>query len=137
MSKTPITAIAIAVLLGFATFSASSAAEKESSNGGAQTGVAACYSRRLTGHRTTSGQPYDPKALTGSHATLPVGTQVKVTNLENGKSVVVLINDKMSSHRHRKIIMDLSQAACKELQFGHGGEAKVKLEVETSGAAPH
>jgi len=47
---------------------------------------------------------------------------------------VVLVNDHMSGH-HRKIIMDLSQEACKELQFGKGGEAKVKLEVEPPGSA--
>jgi len=135
MRQTPIAAIAMAALLSLATFSASLAAEKDSSSSGTETGVAACYSRRLTGHRTSSGQRYDPKALTASHATLPVGTHVKVTNLENGKSVVVLVNDRMSSHRHRKIIMDISQAACKELQFGRGGEAKVKLEVETSNAS--
>jgi len=54
--------------------------------------------------------------------------------VENGKSVVVLVNDHMSGH-HRKIVMDLSQEACKELQFGKGGEAKVKLEVEPPGSA--
>lgn len=108
------------------------AAEGDSSNSVTQAGIAACYSRRLKGHRTSSGQRYDPEALTASHATIPVGTHLKITNVENGKSVVVLVNDHMSGHGHRKMITDISQQACKELEFGRGGEAKVKLEVEPS-----
>ena len=98
-----------------------------------QTGLAACYSRRLIGHRTTSGQRYDQNALTAAHRTIPMGTHVRVTNLENGKSVVVVVNDRMSAHG--KIIMDISERACKELQFGSSGEAKVKLELEPSKSA--
>jgi rare lipoprotein A len=98
-----------------------------------QTGVAACYSRRLVGHRTTSGQRYDPNVLTAAHGNVPLGTHVRVTNLENGKSVVVVINDHMEARG--RIIMDVSQRACKELQFGPGGEAKVKLEVEPASSA--
>jgi rare lipoprotein A len=132
MRRTTIRVMAAAAVLSFAALSPLLAAEKESSNTGTETGMAACYSRHLKGHRTSSGQPYDPNALTASHARFPVGTHVKVTNVENGKSVVVLVNDHMSGHRHRKIIMDVSQQACKELEFGKSGEAKVKLEVEPS-----
>jgi len=96
-----------------------------------ETGVAACYSHRLVGHRTSSGQKYNPNALTAAHATIPVGTHVKVTNIENGKSIVVVINDHLSAHAGGGIIMDISQRACKELGFGRGGEAKVKLEVQS------
>jgi len=131
MRRTPITVIAIAALLNSAAVASLLAAESGSISE-TQTGVAACYSRRLKGHRTSSGQRYDPDALTASHASIPVGTHVKVTNVENGKSVVLLVNDHMSGHGHRKIIMDISQQACKELEFGRGGEAKVKLEVEPS-----
>ena len=133
MRRTPITVIAIAALFGLTALSPLWASEKAQPNSGTETGVAACYSRRLNGHRTSSGQRYDPNALTASHSTIPVGTHVKVTNVENGKSVVVLVNDHMSGHRH-KVIMDISQEACKELQFGKGGEAKVKLEVEPPGS---
>ena len=94
-------------------------------------GVAACYSRRLVGHRTSSGQKYNPNALTAAHATIPVGTHVKVTNIENGKSVVVVINDHLSAHAGGEIIIDISRRACKELGFGRGGEAKVKLETQS------
>lgn len=93
-----------------------------------QTGVAACYSQRSVGHRTSSGQKYDPNALTAAHGTLPLGAHVRVTNLENGKSVVVLVNDRMSAHG--KIVMDVSERACRELKFGPSGQARVKLEVE-------
>lgn len=102
-----------------------------------QEGVAACYSRRLVGHRTTSGQRYDPNGLTAAHATIPMGARVRITNLENGKSVVVVVNDRMSARE--KIITDISERACKELQVGSNGEARVKLEPEPSNAAtaPH
>jgi rare lipoprotein A len=126
------TIIAIGARLSSAALVSLFAAEGDSSNSVTQTGIAACYSRRLKGHRTSSGQRYDPEALTASHATIPVGTHVKIANVENGKSVVVLVNDHMSGHGHRKIITDISQQACKELEFGRGGEAKVKLEVEPS-----
>jgi|SRR6516162_4656063 rare lipoprotein A len=96
-----------------------------------ETGVAACYSRHLVGHKTSSGQKYNPNALTAAHATIPVGTHVKVTNVENGKSVVVVINDHLSAHAGGGIIIDISHHACKELGFGRGGESKVKLEVQS------
>jgi hypothetical protein len=61
---------------------------------------------------------------------------VKVTNVETGKSGVVVINDHLSAHAGGGIIIDISQRACKELGFGRGGEAKIKLEVQ-SRAAQH
>jgi len=117
----------------FTTFLCLPAAAESPSNQGRLTGEAACYGRQLIGHRTTSGQRYDPTALTAAHGKIPLGSHVKVTNLENDKSIVVVINDKMSSHG--KIIMDVSQRACDELAFGPGGKAKVKLEVEPSNTA--
>jgi rare lipoprotein A len=100
----------------------------EVSSGGSETGVAACYSRRLVGHRTSSGKRYNPNALTAAHPTIPLGTRVKLTNLENGRSTVVTVDDRLSAHAG-DIIIDISKRACKNLQFPHGGEAKVKLEV--------
>lgn len=104
-----------------------SADSKHGVPGGTQTGIAACYSQRLAGHRTTSGQKYDPKALTAAHHKIPIGTQVKVTNIENGQSVVVTVNDHLTASRG--IIMDISKQACTDLKFPHGGKAKVKIEV--------
>jgi rare lipoprotein A len=134
MRRTRTTAITFAVLLCAATLVLSSSARAaESANPGPQIGTAACYSRRLVGHRTTSGERYNPNALTASHGSIAMGSHVKVTNLQNGKSVVVVINDHMAAHE--KIIMDISRRACRELEFPPGGEAKVKLEVEPSTAA--
>ena len=99
-----------------------------------QTGVGACYSNRLIGHRVSSGARYDPKAMTAAHARIPLGTHIKVTNLDNGKSAVVLVNDRLSAHAGGGIIVDLSRHACQELGFGRGGEAKVRLEEAASGA---
>ena len=120
-----VTAIAILVaLLDFHRF----ALANEVSSGGTETGIAACYRRRLVGHRTTSGKRYNPNALTAAHPTIPLGTQVKLTNLENGRSTVVTVDDRLSAHAG-DIMIDISKRACKELEFPRGGEAKVKLEV--------
>ena len=123
--------LGMSFLLTSAWFSAASGATNDLSSGDTQTGKAACYNTRLKGHRTSSGQRYNPKALTAGHATIPLGTQVKVTNVENGRSVVVTVNDHMSAHAGG-IIMDISQHACKELGFPRAGEAKVKLEAVSS-----
>ena len=90
--------ITTATLLTFATLSPSLPAAQQSSTAGAETGVAACYSGRLKGHRTSSGRRYDPNALTAAHATIPIGKRVKVTNIENGQTVVVLVNDHLSAN---------------------------------------
>jgi len=119
----------VASLICFALCSTLVAAQESAPS--TETGVAACYSRRLVGHRTSSGQKYNPNALTAAHSSIPVGTHVKVTNVENGKSVVVVINDHLSAHAGGGIIMDISQRACKDLGFGRGGKAKVKLETQS------
>lgn len=94
-------------------------------------GKAACYSKRLAGHKTTSGERYDPNKLTASSPRRDLlGGQVKVTNLANGKSVVLTVNDHMAGSKHRKIIMDISQEACKELDFPKSGEAEVEVEKQ-------
>jgi rare lipoprotein A len=95
--------------------------------GETQTGLAAVYSHRLSGHRTASGQRYNPKALTAAHQTLPFGTKVKVTNVKNGKSVVLRINDRGPTQPNR--ILDVSAAAAHALGFGKHGLVEVKLEV--------
>jgi hypothetical protein len=102
MSTFRTSALAIAASLVFVALSPVMAAAQESSKvqpsnvRPPETGIAACYSRHLVGHRTTSGKRYNPNLLTAAHSTIPEGTHVKVTNLDNGKSVVVLVNDHMS-----------------------------------------
>ena len=92
------------------------AATQESPGPNKATGVAACYSRRLIGHKTSSGQRYNPNALTAAHATIPLGTRVKVTNVENGEAVIVLVNDRLSAPAGGGIIIDISQRACKRIE---------------------
>jgi rare lipoprotein A len=118
---------AIAMLLALINRS-SLASASELSSGGTETGVAACYSRRLAGHRTASGRRYNPHAFTAAHPTIPLGTRVKLTNLKNGRSTVVTANDRLSAHAGN-IMIDISKRACRNLKFPRGGEAKVRLEV--------
>jgi peptidoglycan lytic transglycosylase len=130
-----IAVIANVIPLILATLSLAFAEPLESGRALTQTGIAACYNRRLIGHRTFSGKRYDPNALTASHATISMGTRVKLTNLKNGRTVVVLVNDRMSAHTGGGIIMDISRRACRELKFNRGGEARVKLEVVSAAVA--
>ncbi|GAB3196499.1 rare lipoprotein A [Pontibacter aydingkolensis] len=92
-------------------------------------GKATYYADRMHGHRTANGEKYDKKLLTAAHSTLPFNTLVEVTNLKNGKTVVVKINDRKAKSRH--IIIDLSRAAAEEIGLIRDGIARVKLkEVE-------
>lgn len=95
------------------------------SNVNAQTGVASWYGPGFQGHKTASGQRFNTGSLTAAHKTLSFGTKVKVTNLTNGRSVFVTINDRGPFVRGR--IIDLSNAA--KNAIGMGGTAKVSLEV--------
>jgi rare lipoprotein A len=92
-----------------------------------QVGFASYYDSRLHGARTASGERYDEKALTAAHRTLPFGTRVQVTNLSNGRSVVVTIIDRGPFTRGR--IIDVSRRAARKLDFLRYGTAKVRLEV--------
>jgi rare lipoprotein A len=76
---------------------------------------------------TASGERFDKHKLTAAHRTLPMGTMVRVTNTHNGKSVVVRINDRGPYSKKR--IIDLSEAAARELGMIDAGVAPVQLEV--------
>ena len=95
---------------------------------GAEGGVANFYSDKFQGKKVASGDAYDKTKLTASHKTLAFGTKVKVTNLDNGKSVVVTINDRMK--KSNPAVIDVSGKAAEDLGFTKSGKAKVKLEVE-------
>ncbi len=97
-----------------------------------QTGYASWYGKRFHGRRTASGAVYDMHALTAAHRTLPLNSYVRVTNLENGKQVIVLINDRgpFGIFRRRRII-DLSYAAAKALDMHLKGKVKVVIEAIT------
>lgn len=90
-------------------------------------GVASFYADSLHGRKTASGEAYDKRADTGAHRTLAFGTKVKVTNLDNGKSVWVRINDRGPFAKDR--IIDLSGSAASKLGFEEAGTAKVRVEV--------
>ena len=90
-------------------------------------GLASYYSKHLAGRKTSSGEPYYPKAMTAAHRSLPMGTKVKVVNPKNDKIVVVTVNDRGPVPKNRMI--DLSGAAAKELGMTKAGVTKVDTEV--------
>jgi len=89
------------------------------------TGMASYYSRELEGNRTANGEMCDPDDLTAAHRTLPFGSKVRVTNLSNGQSVVVRINDRGPFGRGR--VIDISHAAAREIGMHRSGTARVRL----------
>jgi rare lipoprotein A len=93
------------------------------------------YGKRFAGRRTASGERFDPKALTMAHRQLPFGTRVRVTNPENGRSVVVRVNDRGPFVRAR--VADLSHAAARELDMLHDGVILAHLEVLVPSEPPH
>lgn len=98
---------------------------RKSSKGFVQVGIASWYGPGFHGSRTASGEIYNMYKLTAAHKTLPLGTYVKVINLENGRSVVVKVNDRGPFVPGR--IIDLSYAAAKKLGMLKKGTAKVKI----------
>lgn len=90
-------------------------------------GVASYYGAELHGHRTASGARFNRHAMTAAHRTLPFGTQLRVTNLSNGKSVVVRVNDRGPFVRRR--VLDVSEAAARQLGFVARGTAKITYEA--------
>lgn len=92
----------------------------------AETGKASHYSTQ-TGSRTASGERLNDNAYTAAHRTLKFGTKVKVVNLQNGKEVIVRINDRGPFKKGR--IIDVSRAAAKALGFYDQGLTKVKIYV--------
>jgi len=88
-------------------------------------GTATYYARKYNGRRTYSGARYNPQKLTAAHATLPMGSKVKVVNLTNDREVVVTINDRCRKRKSSHI--DLSQAAARELRFFGKGMTKVRI----------
>jgi len=91
------------------------------------TGQASWYGPGFFGNRTASGEVLRPGTLTAAHRTLPFGTKVRVTNLWNGRSAVVRINDRGPFHGAR--VIDLAHGAANQLGLVASGVAKVKLEV--------
>ncbi len=91
-----------------------------------QVGLASWYGKQFHGRTTASGEDFDMFELTAAHKQLPLGTYVKVTNLRNGKWIIVRVNDRGPYVGHR--IMDLSYSAARMLNFRDGVE-KVRLDL--------
>ena len=98
-----------------------------------QVGKAAWYGRVFQGRRTANGEVFDARALTAAHRRLPFGSLVRVTNLANGKSVVVRVNDRGPWHADR--VIDLSYAASKALGMLRAGVGRVRLETVPASVA--
>ena len=92
-----------------------------------QTGVASWYGPGFHGQPTSSGAIYDQYGMTAAHPTLPLGTRARVTNLDTGKAVEVLINDRGPFAKGR--VIDLSHAAARELGMLGPGTARVSIDV--------
>lgn len=91
------------------------------------TGLASWYGSKFHGRLTSSGEPYDMFELTAAHRSLPIPIYARVTNLDNGRSTVVRINDRGPFHSDR--IIDLSYAAAVKLGFADRGTARVRVET--------
>ena len=90
-------------------------------------GIASYYADKFIGRKTASGEIFSQHKMTCAHNTLPLGTKVKVTNLRNGKSVIVRVNDRLH-HRNPRIV-DLPQGAAKLLGYTGRGIIKVSVVV--------
>ena len=97
-------------------------------------GLASWYGRKFHAQKTAIGEPYDMYAMTAAHPTLPLPSYARVTNLANGKSVIVRVNDRGPFHPGR--IIDLSYAAAHRLGIAQKGSGEVEVESILPGAAP-
>ncbi|PRB74518.1 septal ring lytic transglycosylase RlpA family protein [Pseudomonas sp. MYb185] len=91
-----------------------------------ETGLASWYGTKFHGQLTANGEPYDLYGMTAAHKTLPLPTYVRVTNVDNQRSIIVRVNDRGPFHSDR--IIDLSYAAAVKLGFADKGTARVKVE---------
>ena len=91
-----------------------------------QRGIASWYGKKFHKKRTSSGEPYDMYKMSAAHPTLPIPSYARVTNLRNGKSVIVRVNDRGPFHSKR--IMDLSYTAALKLGYINQGSSEVEVE---------
>jgi len=107
----------------------------ESSKGFVERGVASWYGTKFHGRRTSSGEDYNMYSMTAAHKTLPLPTYLEVTNLDNGKQVVVRVNDRGPFHDGR--IIDLSYAAAIKLGINKHGTGRVEIRALQPGEPRH
>ncbi|WP_284700254.1 septal ring lytic transglycosylase RlpA family protein [Leeia speluncae] len=89
-------------------------------------GLASWYGKKFHGKKTSSGEPYDVYGMSAAHRTLPIPSYAKITNLANGKTVIVRVNDRGPFHSER--VIDLSYAAAFKLGYSSKGSTKVRVE---------
>ena len=96
-----------------------------------QHGLASYYGPGFHGERTASGEVFDQREMVAAHRTLPLGTVVRVTNLENGRSVVLRVIDRgpYGANYRKGTIIDVSKGAARRLRFLEDGLVRVKVEV--------
>jgi rare lipoprotein A len=96
---------------------------------GPMKGICVYYNDAFQGHILASGEKYDKDALTAAHKSLPFGTKVKVTNLENKKSVVVRVNDRGPHGGSKSKIIEITSRAAQEIDMIKEGKVQVQVEV--------
>ena len=99
----------------------------KTSQGYREKGIGSWYGTKFHGRNTSNGEVYDMYKMTAAHKTLPIPSYVKVTNLNNGRSVIVRVNDRGPFHAGR--IIDLSYAAAKKIGYSSHGTAPVEVEA--------
>ncbi|MDB5807882.1 MAG: rlpA [Betaproteobacteria bacterium] len=94
-------------------------------------GLASYYGKGLQGKKTADGERFDKNEISAAHPTYPLGTRLRVTNLRNGRSVNLRVNDRgpTKPNRDKGVIIDLSEQAAHELGFARQGRTRVKTEV--------
>ena len=105
-----------------------------SAEGFVETGIASWYGEDFHGRPTALGEPYNMYAMTAAHKTLPLPTRVRVTNLENGRSAELRVNDRGPFVDDR--VIDLSYSAARELGVYRRGTARVRVEALEAGGSP-
>jgi len=119
--------LALGILMGVLMCWSAAAGAEPVQDSWARVGNASWYGHEFQSRRTASGDRFDPGLLTGAHRTLPLGSKVRVTNLHNGRSVLVTINDR-GPYRGRRLI-DLSYGAARVLGMVQRGVARVRIEL--------
>jgi rare lipoprotein A len=110
---------------------AESGATPASQAGQTRIGLASYYGKGLQGKKTADGERFDKNDISAAHPTYPLGTRMRVTNLRNGRSINVRVNDRgpTKPNRDKGVIIDLSEEAARELGFARQGKTRVKTEV--------
>ena len=126
----PLFRVAATAALGLGLVFGATCANADPESPSVMTGHASWYGDEFARRPTASGERYDPDKLTGAHRTLPFGSRVRVTNLQNGRSVLVIINDRGPYAGRRAI--DLSYGAARALGMVERGVTRVRIELVES-----